>query len=459
MRTFEILAIAKEFLLLGMAVVILGTLFYFILGKGKRKIKLASFIGVGCFICYLVVVFGGTMFMRFGGSMRGFQLHPFYSYREAWQTFSKVDWRNIIINILMFIPFGFLLPVISKGFQRFWKTYLAGLGFTLLIETAQLITARGLFDVDDIINNVLGAMIGYGIYALAMYIISIKKKWDISIIKTVILQLPLVILVAVFITIFAVYKNKDLGNLEYRYICPVAASHFAVTSDQEYSDENATGAVYKVKVLSVAETEEKAQELFGKRGSQVDKDKNDIYDETAVYYSLNGNSVWIDYRGGTYNYTRIDGEKAEFKEDASEKEIRSGLKTLGIEIPVEAEFNEQGNGVYTFAVNQIEGEAVMYNGNLTCTYLENGEFERISNGILVCSEYKEFPLISENEAYQWICNGKFNDHGDNRYMDIKAGKGKLIYKIDSKGFYQPVYSFEAEINGVDTEINIPAVKE
>ena len=61
----------------------------------------------------------------------------------------------------MFIPIGFLL-----GIKVGWKGIPIAALFSLIIELIQLVTRRGLFEFDDIIHNTLGAVIGFGIYAL-----------------------------------------------------------------------------------------------------------------------------------------------------------------------------------------------------------------------------------------------------------------------------------------------------
>lgn len=73
---------------------------------------------------------------------------------------------NFLGNIILFIPFGFLLPCVTD-WNRMWKTVVTGIGFSLLIETIQLITSRGCFDFDDVILNSLGCVIGYGIHRAA----------------------------------------------------------------------------------------------------------------------------------------------------------------------------------------------------------------------------------------------------------------------------------------------------
>lgn len=80
---------------------------------------------------------------------------------------------NFLGNIVLFVPVGFLLPFVDGKEKWYW---IIGFGFcfSLLIETIQLITARGCFDPDDIILNTIGTAIGYGIYRVVIY----KKTVD-----------------------------------------------------------------------------------------------------------------------------------------------------------------------------------------------------------------------------------------------------------------------------------------
>ena len=73
---------------------------------------------------------------------------------------------NIIGNTAMFIPSGIILPIIYKKLDSFWKVAAAGAMISLCIEILQLPFSGRASDVDDLILNTAGVMIGYGIYAL-----------------------------------------------------------------------------------------------------------------------------------------------------------------------------------------------------------------------------------------------------------------------------------------------------
>lgn len=73
---------------------------------------------------------------------------------------------NLFGNILLFIPLGFFLPRLWKALRKWWKTWLSTLCIMTAVELAQLFTLRGTCDVDDLILNLLGAAIGYGIFCI-----------------------------------------------------------------------------------------------------------------------------------------------------------------------------------------------------------------------------------------------------------------------------------------------------
>ena len=67
----------------------------------------------------------------------------------------------------MFIPSGIVLPVVYKKLDNFGKVVAAGAFISFCIEILQLPFASRASDIDDLIMNTLGVVIGYGIYAAA----------------------------------------------------------------------------------------------------------------------------------------------------------------------------------------------------------------------------------------------------------------------------------------------------
>lgn len=82
-------------------------------------------------------------------------------YIRYWNYRGINSFGNLIGNILVFIPLGYMLPRLNRGFQNPVICLGTGLSVVLLIELFQLYTAFGYFDVDDILLNELGIFIGY----------------------------------------------------------------------------------------------------------------------------------------------------------------------------------------------------------------------------------------------------------------------------------------------------------
>lgn len=79
---------------------------------------------------------------------------------------------GFVMNIFIFAPLGFLVPFISRTFERVEKVMILGFGLTLLIEISQMFTMYRVSDIDDILTNVLGTILGYMMFRLMA-----KAKW------------------------------------------------------------------------------------------------------------------------------------------------------------------------------------------------------------------------------------------------------------------------------------------
>ena len=73
---------------------------------------------------------------------------------------------NIVGNVALFIPTGILLPILYPHLRSFRKTVLIGAGISLAIELIQLLFPNSTSDVDDLLLNTLGVVLGWGIYSL-----------------------------------------------------------------------------------------------------------------------------------------------------------------------------------------------------------------------------------------------------------------------------------------------------
>ena len=70
------------------------------------------------------------------------------------------DWKNGILNILLFVPLGMMMPILWNSFRIQKNALLFGFGTSLAIELLQMLTFRAT-DVNDLITNTLGAYLGF----------------------------------------------------------------------------------------------------------------------------------------------------------------------------------------------------------------------------------------------------------------------------------------------------------
>ena len=111
-----------------------------------------------CLVLCTIVLFRET------SAERGYNLMPFWSYWDYGEHsyFMEMFGENIL-NVLLFMPIGFLAGCGLRG-MTFKKVLLLGSGFSVFIELLQFVFKKGFCETDDVIHNVLGCIIGYGLW-------------------------------------------------------------------------------------------------------------------------------------------------------------------------------------------------------------------------------------------------------------------------------------------------------
>lgn len=86
------------------------------------------------------------------------EIKRFWNYREQLGWFATT--ANLAGNVLVFVPFGFLMSMASK-YRSFLSTSFYSFVLSLVVELSQLFLKVGSFDVDDLLLNTTGGMLGY----------------------------------------------------------------------------------------------------------------------------------------------------------------------------------------------------------------------------------------------------------------------------------------------------------
>ena len=134
---------------------------------GKQPISLWSTVGFWAYLALVVMI---TFLSRESGSSTRVDLELGASLR--------INTRNdalVLENVLLFIPYGFCLCWWRKNKCGMFSSFFVGFTTSFVIEVMQLVTGRGIFQLDDIITNTLGCVLGAVVYKV-LYTIITKKN-------------------------------------------------------------------------------------------------------------------------------------------------------------------------------------------------------------------------------------------------------------------------------------------
>ena len=118
----------------------------------KNKIENKRALIICLLIIYVAIILSETLFFRKPTDGEHLQLELFWSYKVI-----DIQFKQMLGNVLMFIPFGFLFSLCEK---RTWLVLLSGFLFSCLVEILQLVLKVGLCEFDDVFHNTLGTLIG-----------------------------------------------------------------------------------------------------------------------------------------------------------------------------------------------------------------------------------------------------------------------------------------------------------
>ncbi|WP_242955821.1 VanZ family protein [Lachnoclostridium sp. An181] len=100
------------------------------------------------------------------------EIKRFWTYREQLGFFAT--FTNLIGNILIFVPFGFFLPMASK-YRSFFSTLFYSFGVSLCVEIFQFFAKVGSFDVDDLFLNTVGGVAGFILFMICN---TVRRRYD-----------------------------------------------------------------------------------------------------------------------------------------------------------------------------------------------------------------------------------------------------------------------------------------
>lgn len=167
----DLLGLSPAFLV---GIFILGILLFFMYTKNNGVAEVRIAIASFCLYYYLCILFQNVVGIP---TVDEFTRQINLGYGLFHPSFNLIPFNEgisfgFIMNIFIFVPIGFLVPLISKSYERLSRVIFLGTGLTLLIEISQMFTLYRISDIDDIITNIFGTLLGY----LLFYFFA-KHKW------------------------------------------------------------------------------------------------------------------------------------------------------------------------------------------------------------------------------------------------------------------------------------------
>lgn len=128
----------------------------------NRKKAVSSIVWL-LFFEFMFLVLGMTVFFRHTDyKIRVYS--PFWSYVSVWRDGNMKVLYEIILNVLLFVPIGFMWGIQSSQWQKKWQwlsSMILGVSLSVVIELLQYSFKKGCVEVDDVIHNTLGCLIGF----------------------------------------------------------------------------------------------------------------------------------------------------------------------------------------------------------------------------------------------------------------------------------------------------------
>ena len=139
-----------------------------------RKRTQYRILGKVLFVLYIIFVFYFLLISEIYGRTGEMQeyhynlilfkeIRRFWNYRNQLGIFATAT--NLLGNVLIFLPFGFFMAMASK-YRSFLDTVIYSFALSLIIELSQLFMKVGCFDVDDLLLNTMGGVLGFVAFSI-----------------------------------------------------------------------------------------------------------------------------------------------------------------------------------------------------------------------------------------------------------------------------------------------------
>lgn len=395
-----------------------------------RHIAGYAFCGYLLLLLY-AVFFYGIQYIQYalqyeGGAPRYINLRPFSELFAAMFDEKGILGSQVTLNVLLFVPLGMLLPLVfPRKFNRFWKVSLCAFCATLAIETIQYFIGRSA-DVDDVIANALGGMLGFCLLRLCDSLFYRRAWWG----KLCAAQLPrakwrtacaglaLVLSVGVPAAVDAANARSTYGLL--RHATGMIPENTVLNIPLSNAAGEAPLRAYAGDYLQTLKIVLAALEIEPEEDSLMPPDWDGAsYSDDTVYVSIRKHGSWSARWYRYANSVEIDAQSGETSASAlpavgkelSEAEMISRTEAFfepfllpGESFAVEnASFvkdNETARITVTIPVRMPEGELVS-SASVSASFYGEAIAELNCNIVRLEKTGESVGIISEQDAYEF----------------------------------------------------------
>ena len=439
MQTF--LSYMRSALPLLVVALVLGAATYFVAfavlkkkGRGlPARWKLWLFVSsVYVFALVMLLIVRGEGFSLDGYGW--YSLDLFHEYRTLARSFTANAFINILMNILIFLPFGFLFALPFGESKKRWLVIPLGVLATMCVELVQFVMRSGIADVDDLFNNTLGVICGY---ALARLCVNIRARRALTSVACAIVALACIAppFAAWGISAASPYGVSDYetggrapltGGIEFS----AEAEEFLTSAPETYSYYTTPGG-------TLAEARERAAEFFALAGTS--KDMEDLYDDSAYIRDEESKLVVYRYTGPEIKLSDSAVLNSGPAPGLGEDELRTLAAGWGVEIPEGAVLEELGEGMYRFTLDPTGS----LGGTVTMHVREDG-LEELEWGVYELTEAGRSARLTAAECTAALERGDYAGWIEEPSAPLIIVTAEIEYALDSKGVYRPMLRLDTQ---------------
>jgi glycopeptide antibiotics resistance protein len=396
-----------------------------------------------------------------GGNYSGqINLDLISGYLDVWNSWSSTSFLLLVYNIAMLLPLGIILPLLSPKFQT-WKAVLfSAFIFTAFVEVFQLISHRGIFELDDLVHNTIGAMAGYLLVKVFLDYRNEKKLRKSTVIKATIIP---ILYACLFAGAILAYNLQEFGNMSIRPSEGTDMSDVSVSCEVSlYEDRSEVPIYYNVnanqpkRALNIIMVLQRTIGL-----PKLERTGNDGANKQYVFVKADNVKYFLTYfkRDGTW---WLSGDNtADIDSKATDADTRNKIEKILKEtsfIPENVILECDQNGTFRWDAAKVDPTRMkkdFLNGTVMVDVALSGEISSIFYGMTENRYVRQVQIISPVEAFEKVKKGEFDSY--NPYVKgdkIKITDMQIQYMYDSKGYYQPVYEFTGSLNGEEGACNI-----